>query len=407
MEASSVGDGRGNGRGDGGGAATVDRREGGDGAAAPARSTERDGGRDLAARSERRDDEAAARSDEGGHDNSHERGHDHSHDHGAAVTADSDRRFLTGALVLILCYMAAEVALGLAAHSLALISDAGHMLTDAAALALALAAMRLAARPPAGRWTFGFKRAEILSAQANGITLLVLVVVFTAEAIRRLVSPPTVAGGVVVATAAAGIAVNAVAAWLISRANRTSLNVEGAFQHILSDAWAFLATVVAGVIVLTTGFSRADALASLVVAALMAKAGYGLVREAWRIFLEAAPEGLDPAAIGAAMVSDPEIAEVHDLHVWTITSGFPALSAHVLVSPGYDCHAVQGRLQDLLHARFGIDHATLQVDHAAEPVLTIGGSGARASRDDHKANGAEHRGDCEPSSSGSSDGSSG
>jgi cobalt-zinc-cadmium efflux system protein len=375
-----------------------------------------------------RDDDAVAKAGSGGHDHGAaaqvlsgrgERGrdngaavkagseaHDHAHDHGAAVTADSDRRFLTGALFLILCYMAAEVALGFAAHSLALISDAGHMLTDAAALALALAAMRLAARPPVGRWTFGFKRAEILSAQANGITLLVLVVVFTVEAVRRLISPPTVAGGVVVATAAAGIAVNAVAAWLISRANRTSLNVEGAFQHILSDAWAFLATVVAGVVVLTTGFSRADALASLVVAVLMAKAGYGLVRDAWRIFLEAAPEGLDPAAIGAAMVADPDIAEVHDLHVWTITSGFPALSAHVLVSPGHDCHAVQGRLQDLLHSRFGIDHATLQVDHAPEAVLTIGG-GARASRDDHKANGAAHLGDCEPSSSGSSGGSSG
>jgi cobalt-zinc-cadmium efflux system protein len=335
-----------------------------------------------------------------GHDHS---SHDHgSHDHGASVTAESDRRYLTGALALIVCFMAAEVVLGLAAHSLALISDAGHMLTDAASLALALAAMRLAARPAAGRWTFGFKRAEILSAQANGITLLVLVVVFTFEAIRRLVSPPHVSGGLVTITALAGIAINAVAAWLISRANRTSLNVEGAFQHILSDAWAFLATAASGVVVLATGFSRADAIASLVVAGLMARAGYGLVRDSWRIFLEAAPEGLDPGAIGAAMVADPEIAEVHDLHVWTITSGFPALSAHVLVVPGRDCHAVQGRLQELLHREFDIDHATLQIDHAADPLLTIGG-GARASRDDHNTKGPEHLGDCDGSSSGSSD----
>lgn len=298
--------------------------------------------------------------------------HDHgSHDHGAAVSADSDVRYLTAVLGLILAFMAAEVVLGFAAHSLALISDAGHMLTDAAALGLALFAMRLAARPARGPWTYGLRRAEILSAQANGITLLVLVVVFTVEAVRRLISPPTVAGALVTGTALVGIAVNAVAALLISRANRTSLNVEGAFQHILSDAWAFLATTVAGVVVLTTGFARADAIASLFVAALMARAGYRLVRDAWRIFLEGAPAGLDPAAVGAALAADPQVTEVHDLHVWTITSGFAALSAHVLVEPGQDCHAVRGRLQELLRDSFGIQHATLQVDHAAEPLLSI------------------------------------
>jgi cobalt-zinc-cadmium efflux system protein len=306
----------------------------------------------------------------GGHDTDH--GHGAGHDHGAAVSADSDRRYLTAALGLILAFMAGEVAAGFAAGSLALISDAGHMLTDAASLGLALFAMRLAARPAAGRWTYGLRRAEILSAQANGITLLVLVVVFTYEAVRRLVEPPAVAGGVVTVTALIGIAVNAAAALLINRANRTSLNVEGAFQHILTDAWAFLVTAISGVVVLTTGFARADAIASLFVAALMARAGYRLVRDSWRIFLEGAPEGLDPAAVGAAMAADPEVAEVHDLHVWTITSGFAALSAHVLVVPGQDCHAVRGRLKDLLHSEYGIDHTTLQVDHAAEDVLTIG-----------------------------------
>jgi cobalt-zinc-cadmium efflux system protein len=310
----------------------------------------------------------------GGHDHDTDNGHgaDHGHDHGAAVSADSDRRYLTAALGLILGFMAAEVAAGFAAHSLALVSDAGHMLTDAASLGLALFAMRLAARPAAGRWTYGLRRAEILSAQANGITLLVLVVVFTYEAARRLVEPPAVSGGLVAVTALVGIAVNAAAALLINRANRTSLNVEGAFQHILSDAWAFLATAVSGVVVLTTGYARADAIASLFVAALMARAGYRLVRDSWRIFLEGAPEGLDPAAVGAAMAADPEVAEVHDLHVWTITSGFAALSAHVLVVPGQDCHAVRGRLKELLRRDYGIEHTTLQVDHAAEEVLTIG-----------------------------------
>ncbi|HEX4791665.1 MAG TPA: cation diffusion facilitator family transporter [Actinospica sp.] len=301
-----------------------------------------------------------------------QRGHDHGHDHGAAVTADTDRRMLLGALGLILCYMLVEVVVGVVAGSLALISDAGHMLTDAFSLVLALVAMRLAARPAHGRWTFGFKRAEILSAQANGITLLVLVGIFLYEAAQRLINPPVVHGGLVVATALAGIAVNAAAALLIRRANRHSLNVEGAFQHILNDAWAFLATAVSGVIVLTTGFDRADALATLVVAGLMAKAGYGLVRESWKIFLEAAPEGVDPVDLGSRLRRVDGVVQVHDLHVWTITSGFPALSAHVLVAPGQDCHAVRQGLEELLHREYDIEHTTLQVDHAAAEILTIG-----------------------------------
>ena len=309
------------------------------------------------------------------------RGHDHGHsghgghaghDHGAAVSPDTDRRLLLGALALILGFMAAEIIVGLAASSLALISDAGHMLTDAFSLVLALVAMRLAAKPARGRWTFGFKRAEILSAQANGITLLVLVGVFVYEAVDRLIHPPTVDGALVVWTALAGIAVNAAAALLINRANRTSLNIEGAFQHILNDAWAFLATAAAGVIIIVSGFNRADAVATLVVAALMAKAGYGLVRESWKIFLEAAPEGVDPAALGARLRDIEGVAEVHDLHVWTITSGFPALSAHVLVSPGGDCHAMRVELEELLRHEYDIEHTTLQVDHAAAEILTIG-----------------------------------
>lgn len=302
----------------------------------------------------------------------HAREHNHGDDHNhGAVSADSDRRYLTAALGLILAFMAAEVTVGLASRSLALVSDAGHMLTDAASLGLALFAMRLAARPASGPWTYGLRRAEILSAQANGITLLVLVVVFTYEAVRRLIEPPNVAGGPVTATALVGIVINAAAALLISRANRASLNIEGAFQHILSDAWAFLATAVSGIVVLTTGFDRADAIASLFVAGLMARAGYRLVRDSWRIFLEGAPAGLDPAAVGGAMAADPQVSEVHDLHIWTITSGFAALSAHVLVVPGQDCHAVRGRLQELLREQYGIKHTTLQVDHAPEALLTI------------------------------------
>lgn len=335
---------------------------------------------------ERAEDEHEHARKYGGREHEHERrgrehgshghaGHAHGHrghDHGAAVTAATDRRLLLGALGLILAYMLVEVGIGIAASSLALISDAGHMLTDAFSLVLALGAMRLAAQPARGRWTFGFKRAEILSAQANGITLLVLVGIFVYEAIDRLIHPPVVNGALVTATALAGIAVNAAAALLINRANRTSLNVEGAFQHILSDAWAFLATAVSGVVVMATGLNRADAVASLVVAALMAKAGYGLVREAWKIFLEAAPEGVNPAALGARLREAKDVVQVHDLHVWTITSGFPALSAHVLVAPGRDCHAVRLDLEETLRHEYDIEHTTLQVEHAPSEILTIG-----------------------------------
>ncbi len=276
----------------------------------------------------------------GDHSGGHGRGGGHDgHSHG--VNPDADKRYLSGALALIVAFMAAEVIVGIIAQSLALISDAGHMLTDAASIVLALWAINLAARQAQGRWTYGFKRPEILSAQANGLTLLLLAAWFTYEAIRRLFEPPEVQGLLVFITAMVGIVINVAAAWLISKANRTSLNVEGAFQHILNDLYAFIATAIAGLVVVFTGFTRADSLAALIVAALMAKAGYGLVKESGRIFLEGAPEGLDPDAIGPAMAGRPGIAEVHDLHIWDVTSGMPALSAHVLVDPTGDCHQVR------------------------------------------------------------------
>jgi cobalt-zinc-cadmium efflux system protein len=297
----------------------------------------------------------------------------HSHPAGPA----SDAGWLGRALALIVAFMAGEVAVGLLAHSLALLSDAAHMLTDAASIVLVLVTMRLAARPPKGGYTYGLKRAEILSAQANGITLLLLSAWLGFEAIRRLITPPHVAGGLVLVTALAGVAINLCATWMISRASRASLNVEGAVRHIVTDLYAFIATAIAGLVIVTTGFSRADAIASLVVVALMVKAGTGLVRESGRIFLEAAPAGLQPDQVGRAMAARPDVAEVHDLHIWQITSGIPAASAHILVAPGRDCHAVRGDLEHLLAGTYKITHTTLQVDHAPQQVLTIAGGGAR------------------------------
>ena len=241
----------------------------------------------------------------------------HGHGHGHAVGRSADRRWLAAALALIVAFMAVEFVVGLVAGSLALISDAAHMLTDAAAIALALVAIRLAARPAKGGYTYGLRRAEILSAQANGITLLLLAAWFCYEGVRRLIDPPAVEGGLVLVTALVGIVVNVAATWCVSRADRTSLNVEGAFQHILNDLYAFIATAIAGLVVLTTGFARADAIAALVVAGLMIKAGWALLRESGRIFLEAAPRGVDPDRIGGR----PRRASRASTRCTTCTSG--------------------------------------------------------------------------------------
>ena len=293
----------------------------------------------------------------------------HGHSHG--TDADTEVRPLAIALTLIVAFMAAEVVLAIAAHSLALLSDAAHMLVDAAALGLSVWAARLARRPPGGGMTFGFRRAEILSAQANGITLLALGIVILVEGVHRLVSPPSVHGGLVLATAAAGAGVNVLALWQVARANRSNLNVEGSYKHLLTDLYAFGGTAVAGLVIVLTGFDRADPIASLFVAASMLFAGWPLLRASGRILLEAAPEGLSPEEIGTAVRSHAGVTDVHDLHVWEISSGFPALSAHVLVGQGEDCHAIRRELETILHERFGIDHTTLQVEHTSDRLLAI------------------------------------
>jgi cobalt-zinc-cadmium efflux system protein len=291
-----------------------------------------------------------------------------SHDH-AHVGPETRIRPLAVALVLILVFMAAEVVLGVVAHSLALLSDAAHMLVDALALGMTVWAARLARRPPRGSMTFGFRRAEILSAQANGLTLLVLGLIIVAEAIHRLVTPPDVRAPLVVATAAVGALVNVIALGQVARANRASLNVEGSYQHLLTDLYAFAATVVAGALIWITGFQRLDPLASLAVAASMLWAAWPLLRTSGRILLEGAPEGLDPDEIGAAMRAYDGVTDVHDLHVWEIGSGFPALAAHVLVARDRDCHGIRRGLEGLLHDRFHLDHTTLQVEHTADRLL--------------------------------------
>jgi cobalt-zinc-cadmium efflux system protein len=301
---------------------------------------------------------------------------EHHHGHGPGghshgVSADADRGKLTIVLALIVGFMAVEVVVGTLVNSLALLSDAAHMLTDAAAIGLALIAIRLAQRPAQGAFTFGLKRTEILSAQLNGATLLVLGLLIVYEGVRRLVDPPEVEGVAVLSVALVGVVVNLVATWTLSKANRESLNVEGAFQHIVTDLAAFIATAIAGVIILATGFGRADGIAALLVAALMLWAAWGLLRESGRIFLEAAPRGTDVQAIGRAMAGSAGVVEVHDLHVWEVSSGFPALSAHVTVGRDVDCHARRRDIESMLRDRFHIEHTTLQVDHQGGELLQL------------------------------------
>lgn len=294
----------------------------------------------------------------------------HSHSHG--VRPGSNARWLWIALGLLSAYLAVEVVVALLARSLALLSDAGHLLTDVGSLAVALWAIRLAARPARGAMTYGWKRAEILSAAGNAATLLVVGLIVLIEAVRRLVHPPHVDAAPVLVTALAGIAVNIVVAWAVARADRSSLNVEGAYQHILTDLYGFLATSAAAVVILATGWQRADAVASLVLVALMTRSGVTLARQSSRILLEAAPQGVQISQIREHLLRVDHVRDVHDLHVWTVTSDDHALSAHVVVDEGCfaDSHAPQllDALQACLHEHFDIGHSSLQLEpptHAA------------------------------------------
>jgi cobalt-zinc-cadmium efflux system protein len=296
------------------------------------------------------------------------------------VQPDADKRYLTIALALILGFMAFEVVIGIVAHSLALLSDAGHMLTDAGALMLSLFVIRIVQSPAGERMTYGLRRAEVLSGQANSAVLLVLGAIVSYEAVTRLIWPPVVAGRLVTAVAAVGVAVNLAAAWVLAKANRQSMNVEGSFQHILTDLYAFIGTLIAGIVIVTTGFDRADAIASLFVAGLMIRSGLALQRRAIRVLLESAPEGTAPSDVGWAMAHAEHVTEVHDLHLWELAPGHPILTAHILVAPAADCHGVRRTIEGMVRDRFGIEHTTLQVDHGRRQLLSISRQREEASR---------------------------
>jgi len=303
--------------------------------------------------------------------------HTHGHAHGPTGSVETDRRALVVALVLLVAFMAFEVAAAIVSNSLVLLADAGHMLVDVGAIAGSLLAIRLAARPETGLHTYGLKRAEILAAAGNAMALLLVSVLVTYDAVTRLVHPSPVDGAVLIVVAAVGVAVNVGATFSMARANRRSLNVEGAFRHVLTDLYGFIGTLLAGVVIVVWGFDRADAIASLVVVALMLKAAVELLRPAVRILLQATPEELDLEEVRRHLLELPEVQSVHDLHAWTLTSSLPILTAHVVISDECFTSGEAGRvldhLQDCLSGHFDVAHSTLQFESAGHIEHELGG----------------------------------
>jgi cobalt-zinc-cadmium efflux system protein len=275
-------------------------------------------------------------------------------------------RALGAVLALTAGYAVVEIVGGVLTGSLALLADAGHMLGDVAALALALGAAWLATRPATPKRSFGYRRAEILAALANGVALIAIAIWIFIEAIRRLDNPPRVLGGWMLAVAALGLGLNLLAAWILTRIREENLNVAAAFRHVLADLAGSGGVIVAGLVVVATGWRQADPLAGLAIGLMILTSSWTIIRDSIAILLEATPAGIDAREVGRRMAAADGVVEVHDLHIWTITSGFPALSAHVLVRRGDDCHARRRELQIMLAKDFNLEHTTLQVEHVGE-----------------------------------------
>lgn len=269
-------------------------------------------------------------------------------------------------LALTAGFTAVEVVGGLLTGSLALLADAGHMLSDNLSLGLALFAAWLAGKPATPERSFGYRRAEILAALANGVALVAISIWVFVEAFSRLREPTEVLGTPMLAVATLGLLVNVAGAFILSRSGGESLNVEGAMRHVIADALGSVGAMAAAGVIILTGWRYADPLISAAIGLLILASSWRLLRDSTNVLLEATPRGLNAEEVGRRMAAAEGVTEVHDLHIWTITSGFPALSAHVLVGHHENCHARRRDLEELLAHEFGISHTTLQVDHAGD-----------------------------------------
>lgn len=290
-------------------------------------------------------------------------GHAHGgHAHGAGATRAGNRKRLAVVLALVVAYMVAEVVGGLLTNSLALLADAGHMLSDAGALALSLFALWIAERPPTPRRRYGYYRTEILAALVNGATLVAVAIFIFVEAWERLREPPEVQGALMMGIAAGGLAVNLAGLWILNAGRAESLNMRGAWLHVLTDALGSVGAILGGFLIWAFDWAWADPAVSVLIGLLVVVSSWNLLRETVAVLMESAPAGLDVDAVRDAMAGVPGVTAVHDLHVWSITSGMVALSAHVQVADRQPGNAVLADLRERLHERFGIDHSTIQLE---------------------------------------------
>jgi cobalt-zinc-cadmium efflux system protein len=285
----------------------------------------------------------------------------HRHDHPHRRRGGGNARRLALALVLAASILVVEVIGGVLANSLALLADAGHVLTDVAALGLSWFAAWIARRPPSGRRTYGYYRAEILAALANGATLAAIAVLIVVEAVQRLAAPPQVRGTLMMVVAALGLAVNLEMLWVLREGRDSNLNVRGAWLHVFTDALGSVQTVIAGALVLAFGWRWADPVASLLISLLVLYSAWQLLSEAVSVLMESVPGGVDLDQVHASITAVHGVVGLHDLHVWSISTSFVALSAHVQVE---DCDPTEAlrQVREVLAKRFGIHHATIQVE---------------------------------------------
>ncbi len=292
----------------------------------------------------------------------HDHGHSHDHHHAHHHQRAANRRRLTLTLLLAASYMVAEIVGGWLANSLALLADAGHMFSDTAALGLSLFAVWAAQRPATSKQTFGFYRTEILAALVNGATLVGVSLVIFFEAYQRFFSPPEVHGGLMMVIATGGLVVNLLGLWILGGGREGNLNVRGAWLHVLTDALGSLGAIVAGLLVWGFSWYWADPAISVAIGGLVIYSSWRLVAESVSVLMESAPRGIDVDEVREALVTVPGVLEVHDLHVWSITTGLDSLSAHVVTADGHAHAALLADLRTMLHRRFGMDHITIQIE---------------------------------------------